>query len=43
MLQSNMAVNQQGHFVFAGRDTVELAKKYGTALYLIDEDRVRTG
>lgn len=41
MLQSNMAVNQQGHFVFAGRDTVELAKKYGTALYLIDEDRVR--
>ncbi len=41
MLQSNMAITQQGHFVFAGRDTVELAEKYGTGLYLIDEDRVR--
>ncbi|MBE6754818.1 MAG: diaminopimelate decarboxylase [Ruminococcaceae bacterium] len=41
MLQSNMAVNPQGHFVFAGFDTVELAKKYGTGLYLIDEDRIR--
>ena len=26
---------------FAGLDTVELAKKYGTPLFLIDEDRVR--
>ena len=26
---------------FAGQDTVELAKKYGTPLYLMDEDRVR--
>lgn len=42
MLQSNMAVNEQGHFVYAGRDTVELAQKYGTGLYLIDEDRVRS-
>ena len=26
---------------FAGQDTVELAAKYGTPLYLMDEDRIR--
>ncbi len=29
------------HLTFAGRDTVELAKKYGTPLYLIDEEHIR--
>ncbi len=31
----------KGHLTFAGRDTVELAKRYGTPLYLIDEDYIR--
>ncbi len=30
-----------GHLLFGGRDTVELAGKYGTPLYLMDERRVR--
>ena len=30
-----------GHLLFAGRDTVELAEKYGTPLYLMDEQRIR--
>ena len=30
-----------GHLCFAGYDTVDLAKKYGTPLYLLDEERVR--
>ncbi len=29
------------HLTFAGRDTVELAEKYGTPLYLLDEDKIR--
>jgi len=41
MLHENLTVNEKGHLCFAGRDTVELAEKYGTALYLIDEDRIR--
>lgn len=41
MLYSNLTVNEQGHLAFAGYDTVELAKKYGTALYVIDEDKLR--
>ena len=31
----------QGHLYFAGQDTVQLAKTYGTPLYLMDEDRIR--
>ena len=32
---------RDGHLRFAGQDTVELAKTYGTPLYLMDEDRIR--
>ena len=39
----NISVNDlTGHLMFAGKDTVELAKRYGTPLYLIDEDYVRS-
>ena len=31
----------KGRLIFGGRDTVELAKKYGTPLYLMDEQRLR--
>lgn len=41
MLHENLSINAEGHLCFAGRDTVELAQKYGTALYAIDEDRIR--
>ena len=42
MLHSNLSVNELGHLCCAGMDTVELAKKHGTALYLIDENRIRS-
>ena len=41
LLCENVSVNGEGHLCFAGQDTVSLAKKYGTPLYLMDEDRIR--
>ena len=41
MLHDNRSINKEGHLCFAGLDTVLLAKKYGTPLFLIDEDKVR--
>ena len=41
MLYENLAVNEAGHLTIAGVDAVTLAAKYGTALYVLDEDRVR--
>lgn len=41
MLYSNLSVNDKGHLEIAGHDTVELAAKYGTALYVMDEDKLR--
>ncbi len=41
MLHSNLGVNDKGHLTLAGVDTVDMAKKYGTPLYLMDEERIR--
>ena len=41
MIHDNLSINENGHLTFAGRDTVELAKKYGTPLYLMEEERIR--
>lgn len=41
MLYDNLSVNKQGHLVFAGYDTLELAAQYGTALFVMDEQRIR--
>ncbi len=41
MICENLSVNSLGHLTFSGLDTVELAEKYGTPLYLMDEDRIR--
>ena len=41
MLSSNLTVGENGHLYFSGQDTVELAKQYGTPLYVMDEVRVR--
>lgn len=41
MLHSNLSVNSAGHLVIGKSDAVELALKYGTPLYVVDEERVR--
>ena len=41
MLYDNMAVNAAGHLIFAGLDTVSLAERYVTPLYLTDEGKIR--
>jgi diaminopimelate decarboxylase len=41
MLHDNITIGNNGHLFFAGMDTVELAKKHGTPLYLIDENKIR--
>lgn len=37
-----MEINSQGHLVIGGCDTVELCAAYGTPLYVMDEDRIRS-
>ncbi len=41
MLHTNISVNEKGHLALAGVDTVDMAEKYGTPLYLVDESRIR--
>ena len=40
MICDNITV-KDGVLYFAGQNTVELAKEYGTPLYLLDEDKIR--
>ena len=40
-VSEDLAVNAQGHLTIDGADTVELAEKYGTPLYVMDEDLIR--
>ena len=37
----NLDVNEKGHLTIADNDAVDLAKKYGTPLYVMDEDLIR--
>lgn len=41
LVSKNLAVNEQGHLTVGGMDTVELAKEYGTPLYIMDEGLIR--
>ena len=41
MLHENLSINEMGHLCIGKVDTIALAKKYGTALYVIDEDQIR--
>lgn len=41
LLSDNVNINAEGNLTFAGHDTVALARKYGTPLYLLDEKRIR--
>ena len=36
-----MEINEIGHLIFGGADCVELANKFGTPLYVVDEDYIR--
>ncbi len=40
-ISKNLNVNEKGNLTIAGIDTVDLAKKYGTPLYVLDEDLIR--
>lgn len=41
MFIKNLSVGPDGHLMIGGCDTVALAEKYGTPLYVMDEGRVR--
>ena len=41
MICDNISVSENGHLFFAGKDTVALAKQFGTPLYLMDDTRIR--
>lgn len=42
MITSNcLAINEENHLTIGGIDTTELAKEYGTPLYVVDENTVR--
>lgn len=40
-VMNNLGVNEQGHLTAGGIDTVSLAEKYGTPLYVMDEVVIR--
>ncbi len=40
-VSNNLSVNANGNLAIGGVDTVDLAKKYGTPLYVMDEELVR--
>lgn len=41
MICENLSIDENGRLLFAGQDTVSLAARYGTPLYLMDENRIR--
>lgn len=41
ILHKSFDINDEGHLTVGGMDAVELAKKHGTPLYLIDENALR--
>ena len=40
-LQGTMTINEGGHLCIGGCDTVNLVKKFGTPLYVMDEEHLR--
>ncbi len=40
-VSKNLSVNEKGHLTIGGLDTADLAQKYGTPLYVMDEDLIR--
>ena len=42
MLHSCYGLNAEGHLTIGGLDTLTLAREYGTPVYLLDEDYIRS-
>ena len=42
LLYDNLTINQNGHLSISGQDCIQLARQYGTPLYVLDEQLVRT-
>lgn len=42
MISKCLEVNQNGHLTISGVDTVELARRFGTPLYVMDEETIRS-
>ncbi len=40
--RDTLKINEQGHLAIGGADCVALAEKYGTPLYVMDEEHIRT-
>lgn len=40
-ISESLGVNEKGHLTFGGHDTVDLAGKYGTPVYIMDEVLIR--
>ncbi|MCM1228009.1 MAG: diaminopimelate decarboxylase [Clostridium sp.] len=40
-VSENLNINEKGHLTIGGMDTVELVKKYGSPLYVMDEALIR--
>lgn len=41
MICNNLSISSAGHLLFGGMDTVELIQKYGSPLYVMDEQKIR--
>ena len=41
MISGHLGVNFAGHLTVSGVDTVDIAKEYGTPLYVMDEQTIR--
>ncbi len=41
LISDSLSINSCGHLAIGGADVVSLAKKYGTPLYIMDEDKIR--
>ena len=42
MLYDNLTINEKGHLAVGGLDTAELAAEFGTPLYVLDENVIRS-
>ena len=40
-LRETLKINEKGHLEIGGMDTVDIAEKFGTPLYVFDEDYIR--
>ena len=40
-ISESLGLNESGHLTFGGHDTVDLAKKYKTPVYIMDEVLIR--